>query len=391
MEFLLIGVFIQAIVFGIFSGYIGSQKGRSGFTWFFLGLFFSLLAILALIALPKAGQESTNSNDENKPKSPSGTASELNSSLSPSLFDGPRDIEVPAYQLFLTRRFKIERNETLNKYIVGDDVFESLSKALTHSDGLYASYLDENNRKAAAEQLLRERNLQQLRMFEEAQDKEKREKLKTQENERRERQKLIKKLLPWLVGTMAVIALAVGVNRFNEKAQADLRTAREKIEAEERAAREKVEAEERAAREVAELPMRCARGEVPWIMKETQQPDVLSSCTVGGLLWTRKDNGYDIDFNNARTYCQKLGDGKWKLPTSLQLSSIQRTTLPNVDCGEHKCKVSNFFNISGRLVWASDRLGGKDDKDAWAVNLYDALPVKPERRDRVTALCVREP
>ena len=44
---------MQGIVFGGFSAFIASQKDRDSFSWFFLGFFFSILAVLALIAIPK--------------------------------------------------------------------------------------------------------------------------------------------------------------------------------------------------------------------------------------------------------------------------------------------------------------------------------------------------
>ena len=44
---------IQGIIFGGFCAFIASQKNRDSGSWFFLGFFFSILAVLALIAIPK--------------------------------------------------------------------------------------------------------------------------------------------------------------------------------------------------------------------------------------------------------------------------------------------------------------------------------------------------
>jgi len=44
---------IQGIIFGGFCSFIASQKNRDTVSWFFLGFFFSLIAVLALIAIPK--------------------------------------------------------------------------------------------------------------------------------------------------------------------------------------------------------------------------------------------------------------------------------------------------------------------------------------------------
>ncbi|GAW87483.1 hypothetical protein bplSymb_SCF09103P001 [Bathymodiolus platifrons methanotrophic gill symbiont] len=53
MEIFWVVLIIQGIVFGGFCSFIASQKNRDTASWFFLGLFFSLIAVLALIAIPK--------------------------------------------------------------------------------------------------------------------------------------------------------------------------------------------------------------------------------------------------------------------------------------------------------------------------------------------------
>jgi hypothetical protein len=44
---------IQGIIFGGFCSFIASQKNRNSSNWFYLGFLFSILAVLALIAIPK--------------------------------------------------------------------------------------------------------------------------------------------------------------------------------------------------------------------------------------------------------------------------------------------------------------------------------------------------
>jgi hypothetical protein len=53
MEIFLTVLIIQGIIFGGFCAFIASQKNRGSGSWFFLGFFFSILAVLALIAIPK--------------------------------------------------------------------------------------------------------------------------------------------------------------------------------------------------------------------------------------------------------------------------------------------------------------------------------------------------
>jgi len=53
METLVLIIVIQGFVFGAFSGFIAKEKNRDKAGWFFLGFFFSFIALLALIAVPK--------------------------------------------------------------------------------------------------------------------------------------------------------------------------------------------------------------------------------------------------------------------------------------------------------------------------------------------------
>jgi len=48
----LIFAFIALIVFGVFCGYIAEQKRRSFANWFWLGFFFSFIALIAIAVLP---------------------------------------------------------------------------------------------------------------------------------------------------------------------------------------------------------------------------------------------------------------------------------------------------------------------------------------------------
>ena len=135
MEVVLIALVFQALVFGFFAGYIAGEKGRSFGTWFVLGFFFSILAVLALIAVPKVAPLSRNFD------------------VPQQLFDGQRDIALPAYQLFLTKRFGVEKNNTIEKFVIGNDVYEDLPSALADADARYGQQLV----KLEAEKLQRQR------------------------------------------------------------------------------------------------------------------------------------------------------------------------------------------------------------------------------------------
>lgn len=164
MEFILIAVLIQAIVFGLFCGYIAKEKGRSYEGWFVLGFFFSILAVLALIAIPKADSAS-NSIDDQERHSPSLTNPQATTPTPPILFEGQREITVPKYQLFLTKLFAIEKNNTLDKFTIGDDVFDDLRAALINADSRYEQQLT-GLRVKAAESLARRTNLGHVNVLE---------------------------------------------------------------------------------------------------------------------------------------------------------------------------------------------------------------------------------
>ena len=52
ISLLLVGYLILGVIFGVFCYYLADKKGHSGGAWFWLGLFFSFLALLVLIGLP---------------------------------------------------------------------------------------------------------------------------------------------------------------------------------------------------------------------------------------------------------------------------------------------------------------------------------------------------
>ena len=128
MPTLLILLIIQGVVVGLFCSYIANAKGRSGLNWFVLGFLFSILALLALIAVPKLEGERTAASG----------ASPSDSTVVPKHlkagYEGTQDISLPAYQLFLTRRFSIERDPTLGVYVIQDQVFATLEDALREAE-----------------------------------------------------------------------------------------------------------------------------------------------------------------------------------------------------------------------------------------------------------------
>jgi formylglycine-generating enzyme required for sulfatase activity len=133
-----------------------------------------------------------------------------------SLFAGRRDITVPGYQLFLTKSFGIEKNNTLDKFVIGDDVFDDLPAVLADADARYGQQLDELAAQAVrledeahalersrAEAAQRDLSLaEQHRAQEELRRVESAAMTKQQEEAR---QKAIRKAMPWAIGVAVVV------------------------------------------------------------------------------------------------------------------------------------------------------------------------------------------
>jgi len=226
MEFLLLLIplwVIQAFVFGFFCGYIAQEKGRSYGSWFALGFFFSILAVFALIAVPKVESASRKVSDggARPPTAPDRPAS-IPAPAAQQLFDGQHDIALPAYQLFLTKRFVIEKNNTLEKFVIGNVVFNDLPAALADADARYGQQLAE----LAAQKLQIEREAsarEQSRIEAAQREQTQAEQGRAQEELRRvesaalakqqeeARQKAIRKAMPWAIGVAVVVCVVGGM------------------------------------------------------------------------------------------------------------------------------------------------------------------------------------
>ncbi len=87
MEFLIVLFLAYALIFGAFCAYLAGEKGRSGGSWFFLGLIFGILALLVLIGLPSEDRSS------NKPR-----RSSTSTTITPSAGSGRRREEIDVRQ-----------------------------------------------------------------------------------------------------------------------------------------------------------------------------------------------------------------------------------------------------------------------------------------------------
>jgi Novel STAND NTPase 1/Protein of unknown function (DUF1566) len=79
-----------------------------------------------------------------------------------------------------------------------------------------------------------------------------------------------------------------------------------------------------------------------------------------GLMWTRRDNGEDIDWNDANEYAKRLrlgGHSDWRLPT---IDELEKLYDPK---GGNRYNIRKPFRLSNWLVWSSTEKGSDS---AWS-------------------------
>jgi hypothetical protein len=73
------------------------------------------------------------------------------------------------------------------------------------------------------------------------------------------------------------------------------------------------------------------------------------------LLWTRQDNGADVDWAEAKAWCEGLGQG-WRLPTRAELEALTTSAAgETTPCRGAPCKAPALFALSSYWMWSGDR------------------------------------
>jgi hypothetical protein len=118
-----------------------------------------------------------------------------------------------------------------------------------------------------------------------------------------------------------------------------------------------------------------------------------------GLMWTKNDNGSNVNWNQATDYCTKLqlaGYNDWRLPTIEELQGIYdpNVTLKKVfEMGTFDVHVKGNLNLTG-WHWSSSQgdSPGEPHQVAWQLNfggngVRHSFPLEFSYDSR--ALCVR--
>jgi hypothetical protein len=113
------------------------------------------------------------------------------------------------------------------------------------------------------------------------------------------------------------------------------------------------------------------------------------------LTWTKKDNGGDVNWQKARSYCQNLrlaGYSDWRLPTIDELSDIYEPKIKIM--GQLGSGSEATWHVKGKLQlsgWQWSNTRGNESWEAWVFLFANgqrySSPLSGSGLDR--ALCVR--
>lgn len=110
---------VAMLVFGAITGIVAKARNRSFLAWFFISLIISpLISIIILLIMKRGEVESEYEVGEQ------------------NTFTGPADTSNDSYNIYLTKQYKIEKNEVLSKFIVGDKSFDEVQGALNYAHEL---------------------------------------------------------------------------------------------------------------------------------------------------------------------------------------------------------------------------------------------------------------
>ena len=131
-----------------------------------------------------------------------------------------------------------------------------------------------------------------------------------------------------------------------------------------------------------------ADGAARQVERETKpDPEAVVTDARTGLIWTRDDNGQDIDWHGADKYAKNLrlgGYTDWRLPTIEELSGLYK---PRVMYGD-EYNIRKPFRLSNRWAWSSERKGSDTARHfnfRYGLRPYVLVGVFQDYR----ALCVR--
>jgi hypothetical protein len=73
-------------------------------------------------------------------------------------------------------------------------------------------------------------------------------------------------------------------------------------------------------------------------------------------MWAAKDNGSDINWTNAKSYCQNYRGGgftDWRMPTQVELSNLHDGSVK----GHNGYNLTTLITLTDCCPWASEEIG----------------------------------
>ena len=102
------------ILFSLAVAILASNRGRSGIAWFLVSILISpLLGLIFVLVMKNMADEQAES--------------KLEEEIS---FAGERNLENDSYKIYLTKKYSIEKNEVLGKFVCDDRLFDTVDDAL---------------------------------------------------------------------------------------------------------------------------------------------------------------------------------------------------------------------------------------------------------------------
>ena len=127
------------IVFGFVGGFLGSTVNKGG-TGFLLGILLGPIGWVIVFLIPEPRDKKSDdairlemANEWNGSKK-----SEVNPPSAPRSNPPERDLTSDAYKIWLTKEYKISKNELFEKYECFEKLFDTLELALEYADVLEA-------------------------------------------------------------------------------------------------------------------------------------------------------------------------------------------------------------------------------------------------------------
>jgi len=112
--------------------------------------------------------------------------------------------------------------------------------------------------------------------------------------------------------------------------------------------------------------------------------------TSTNLMWASRDNGYNINWSDAKPYCENYRGGgysDWRMPTHAELSGLydagKNLSHPLYPSSSYRLHLTELIRLTQGAVWASEKSVGRDfsgDGSGWRTYVEDAgfnaLPVR---------------